>query len=82
MNCSDAVMRIEEVLGALPFKTFVFKILLQFSSFSLGHCFPPWTECSDVLCEIPRLDLESDKTKHSGIGGASESCLGSLSQCS
>lgn len=82
LGCSDAVMRIEEVLRALPFKIFVFKIWLQFLSFSLGHCCPSWTKYSDVLCEIPGLDLQSDKIKHSGIDCASESWLGSLSRCS
>lgn len=67
MGCSDAVMRIEEALEALPFKTFVFKVWLQLSGFSLGLCCPPWTKYSDVLCEIPVLDLKSDKIKHSGI---------------
>lgn len=82
MGSSYAVMKIEEVLGPLPLKTFVFKIWLHFSSFSLGHCCPPWTKYSDVLCEITVLKLESDKIKHSGIDCASESWLGSLSLCS
>lgn len=82
VGCSDAVMRIEEALGTLHFKTFVFKIWLQFSSFSLGHCCPPWTKYSDILCEIPVLDLKSDKIKHSGVDCASESWPNSLSQCS
>lgn len=82
MGCSDAMMRIEEALGALPFKTFVFKIWLQFTSFSLGHSCPPWTKYSDVLCEIPLLDLQSDRIKHSGVDCAGESWLDSLSWCS
>lgn len=66
LRCCDEDSN-EEALGALPFKTFVVKIWLQFSSFNLGHCCPPWTRYADALCEIPVLDLRSDKIKHSGI---------------
>lgn len=66
LRCCDEDS-VEEALGALHFKTFVFKIRLQFSGFNLGHCCPPWTKYADVLCEIPVLDLQSNKIKHSGI---------------
>lgn len=66
LRCCDEDS-VEEALGALHFKTFVFKIRLQFSGFNLGHSCPPWTKYADVLCEIPVLDLQSNKIRHSGI---------------